>query len=128
VHLQQVARFFASEHFIQIPRQWLSARIYATQKDKVKRGAFTNRETALERLSGFFYDVTHVATYAPYCDAFIMDNAMAHLVADSRVGLEERYDVKVFSLNNWDELFTWLDALEAEMTEEHKAGLSAAYS
>ena len=126
-HLRQVARFFVSDHFTQIPRQWLSARMYATQKDYVKHGAFPNRENALEDLSGFFYDVTHVTTYAPYCDAFVMDKAMAHLVADKRVGLEERCGVKVFSLNNWDELFTWLDTIEAGMTEEHKAGLLAAY-
>ena len=127
-HLRQAARFFVSDHFTQIPREWLSARMYATQKDYVKHGAFPNRENALQDLSGFFYDVTHVSTYAPYCDAFVMDKAMAHLVADKRVGLEERYGVEIFSLNNWDELYTWLDAIEAGMTEEHKAGLSAAYS
>ncbi len=125
--LEEVARFFVSEHFAQIAYQWLSARMFATLKDMVKRGAFTNREDALQRLSGFFYDVNHVATYAPYCDAFVMDQPITALVADPRVGLEDRYAVKVFSLNNWDELFTWLDGLEAAMTAEHKAGLSAAY-
>jgi hypothetical protein len=27
------------------------------------------------------------------------------------MGLEDRYRVRVFTLNNWDELFAWLDAL-----------------
>lgn len=125
--MKQTASFFLSEHFAQIPSEWLSARIFATLKDMVKRGSFTNREKALKKLSGFFYDVEHISTYAPYCDAFIMDQPMAALVADPRIGLEDKYNVKIFSLNNWSALFAWFDAIEAGMTLEHKAGLSAAY-
>lgn len=33
----------------------------------------------------------------------------------------------MFSLNNWDELLAWFDALEAGMTEEHRDGLKMAY-
>lgn len=125
--LKEVARFFVSDHFAQIPYQWLSARMFAKLGDMIRHGAFNDRESAQQRLSGFYYDVKHVATYASYCDAFVMDKPMAALVADPRVGLGDRFSVKVFSLNNWDELFTWLDALETGMTVEHKAGLSAAY-
>lgn len=126
-HMKQVFSFFASEYFAETPYQWLSARMFATFKKMVRLGAFSNREKALERLSGFFYDVKHVAIYAPYCDAFIMDKSMANLVADPCVGLEDRFRVKVFSLNNWDQFFIWLDTLEKEMTKEHKAGLSVSY-
>lgn len=124
---KRVGIFFKSAHFAEIPYQWLSARIFATLKDMVKRGAYADRYDALKRLSGFFQDVEHVSTYAPYCAAFVMDQAMASLVADPHVGLEKRYKVRVFSLNNWDQFFAWLDTLEAEMTQEHRAGLSAAY-
>jgi len=124
---QVITRFFVSDHFAQIPYQWLSARMFAKLNDMIRHGAFNDRESAQQRLSGFYYDVKHVATYAPYCDAFVMDKPMAALVADPRVALGDRYSVKVFSLNNWDELFTWLDAFETGMTAEHKAGLSAAY-
>ena len=125
--LKRIGLFFNSPHFSEIPYQWLSARIFATHKDMVKRGAYMDRDKALERLSGFFQDVKHVFTYAPYCDAFVMDQAMASLVADPHVGLENRYRVKVFSLNNWGQFLAWLDVLEAEMTQEHRAGLAAAY-
>ncbi len=126
--LQKVGEFFRSDHFAQVPYQWVSARIYAKLKDMVKNeGAYANHEKAKERLSGFFSDVKHVAIYSPYCDAFIMDKAMAHLVNDPRVGLHNRYGVKVFSLNNWDELFYWLNTLEEEMSTAHKAALSEAY-
>jgi hypothetical protein len=48
-------------------------------------------------------------------------------VADPHIALEKRYGVKVFSLNNWDEFLAWLDNIEAEMSQEHRAGLAAAY-
>jgi hypothetical protein len=125
--LKKIAAFFQSEHFAEIPYQWLSVRVFATLKDMVKRGAYTNREAALQRLAGFFQDMKHVSIYAPYCDAFVMDQAMAALVADRRIALEDRYGVKVFSLNNWDGFLAWLDGLECAMSQEHRAGLTAAY-
>lgn len=126
--LKKIGAFFQSEHFSGIPYQWLSVRVFATLKGMVKRGAYANREAALQRLSGFFQDMKHVSIYAPYCDAFVMDQAMAALVVDPRIAIEERYGVKVFSLNNWGEFLAWLNALEAEMSQEHRAGLAAAYS
>ena len=125
--LKKIGAFFQSEHFSKIPYQWLSVRIFATLKDMVKRGAYANREAALQRLSGFFQDMKHVSIYAPYCDAFVMDQAMAALVADPRIALEGRYGVTVFSLNNWEEFLAWLNALELGMSQEHRAGLTAAY-
>jgi len=125
--LKKIGAFFRSEHFSEIPYQWLSVRVFATLKDMVKRGAYVNREGALQRLAGFFQDMKHVSIYAPYCDAFVMDQAMAALVADPRIALEGRYRVKVFSLNNWDEFLAWLDGLEAGMSQKHRAGLAAAY-
>jgi hypothetical protein len=125
--LKTIGDFFRSSHFAAVPYQMLSARLFATLKDMVKRGAYRNRERAIQRLSGFFQDVKHIATYAPYCDAFVMDQVMASLVTDPRVGLEETYNVRVFSVNNWDELSAWLAGLEQGMSPEHRAGLAAAY-
>ena len=84
-------------------------------------------DAAKDQLSGFFQDIKHVATYAPYCDAFFMDKAMAHVVADPRINLGGRFGVKVFSLNNWDRFLTWLGDIEGGMSGEHRAALSAAY-
>ena len=93
----------------------------------VKRGAYANRDAARKRLSGVLEDIKHISLYAPYCDAFVMDTPMADLVRQPSVGLAQRYGVQVFSLNNWDELIAWLDELEANMSDEHKAGVAAAY-
>ena len=128
VRLKKIGQFFASEHFRQVPHLWLTARIYATVKDMVKRGAYHDRDDAKDRLSGLFQDIKHVATYAPYCDAFFMDKAMAHVVADPRINLGSRFGVKVFSVNTWDQFLSWLSDIEAGMSQEHHTALSAAYS
>ncbi len=125
--IRRCMEFFASEHFANVPNLWLEARMFATLKGMVKRGVYANREEARKKFSGVFEDFRHVALYAPYCDAFVMDKAMAELVRQPTVGLEKRYGVKVFSLNNWDDLLEWFDDLEADMSDEHKAGVAAAY-
>jgi hypothetical protein len=120
--------FLLSDHFKETPYQWLSAHMLATLKAMVKEGAYTNREKALKRLRGFFFDIKHIATYAPYVDAFVMDQPMAELVTKPTVALEPRYSVKAFNLNNWGDLLAWLEGIEAAgMTGEHRAALSVAY-
>ncbi len=125
--LQVIGEFFKSAHFSKTPYRWISDRIYATLKNMVKQGAYTNREKALKRLNGFYQDVKHVATYAPYCDGFVLDQAMASIVTDGRIDIEKKYGVQIFSLNNWEQFMEWLDAIEADMSEEHREGLAAAY-
>ena len=93
----------------------------------VRDGAYPNRKKAAVRLNGWFYDLKHIATYAPYCQGIVMDKPMAELMKHPKVALEATYGVKVFSLNNLDELSGWLDALEARMSDEHKEGLAWAY-
>ncbi len=125
--LRKCAQFLVSDHFKEMPYQWLNAHMLATLKLLVKNGAYANRDRALQRLSGVFYDVKHIATYAPYVDAFVMDQPMADLVSRPTVRLEERYGTKVFSLNNWDDFLAWLDQLEGAMSAEHREGLRVAY-
>ena len=89
--LKKINQFFSSEYFQNIPYQWLSVRMFAVLKHMVKNGAFKNKKSAIKKLSGFFYDVKHIAAYAPYCDAFIMDQPMASIVSDSRIALEQKW-------------------------------------
>ena len=125
--IKRCMEFFQSPHFSDVPHQWLSSHIFATIKAMVKRGTFSNREEARKRLSGIFGDIQHISLYAPYCDAIVIDKFMADLVCRPTVGAEQRYGVKVFGLSNWDALLTWLDNLEAEVSEEHLRGVAAAY-
>lgn len=123
--LQRCSQFFGSAHFRELPCQLIPATIYAVLKDSVKRGAFANRVKARKRLSGFFYDVAHISTYAPYCDAIIVDQTMGTLLSDPRLTLEARYGVKVFTLRDWPQLYAWLDDIEAGATSEHRDALAA---
>jgi hypothetical protein len=125
--LKRCAEFFKSEHFSRVPLLWIESRMFATLKAMVKRGAYANRDDARRRLNGVFEDIKHIALYAPYCDAFFMDQPMADLVRQPTVSLDRRYGVKVFSLNNQDEFLAWLAELERDMSEEHKVGIQAAY-
>ena len=126
-HPQRCADFFASAYFAQVPHEWISARLFATLKEQVKRGAYARREAATERLAGIFDDIAHISTYAPYCDAFVMNAPMADMVRQPTVALEERYGVKVFSRRSWNALLAWLDELEAGMSAEHRTAVAAVY-
>ncbi|AEH86627.1 hypothetical protein [Mesorhizobium opportunistum] len=125
--IKKVIEFLASDHFTNTPYHDIQARMYGTLKDMVKAGAYTNRARSIQRLSGFYYDVKHISTYAPYCDAFVMDNPMAEIVNRDTVDLTGRYGTAVFSRNNWDEFLAWLDQLKNGVTDEHRSGLATAY-
>jgi hypothetical protein len=120
--------YFQSAHFRELPYQWLHAHMLATLKTNVKGGAYANEQRALDRLSGVFFDVKHIATYAPYVDAFFMDQPMAALAAAPTVRLEQRYGVRVFSGNMMDAFMRWLDEVEAAgMTSAHRDWLREVY-
>ena len=125
--LQKCMEFFQSQHYAQVPGEWISNRIYATLRDIVRNGAFAKPEEARKGLTGAFEDIKHISTYAPYCDAIVIDRFMADLVCRATVGLDTRYGVKVFGRRNWDELLAWLDEIEAGMTDEHRQAIAAAY-
>jgi hypothetical protein len=125
-----IGAFLRSQHFAEVPRVQLSARFYSAYKQRL-RSAKTPPDPASmktrEKLSGFFYDVQHAATYAPYCDAYFTDNAMAKLMKDQRVSVEADFGCKVFSVDSKDDFVAWLEALESQMTPEHAKDLSWAY-
>lgn len=124
---EAVKRYFASDHFARLPRVQIAARIYAALKESVRLGAYPNRDRAPQRLSGIFQDVAHIATYAPYVDAIVVDRAMHDLVRKPAVALERDFGVRVFSLTNWQELLAWLDALEGAVSAEQRSALTLAY-
>jgi hypothetical protein len=106
--ISTIKKFFVSEHFFNVPTEYISSRMFAALRDQVKNGAFANQDEALSRLSGFFQDVKHISTYAPYVNAIVVDQPMASILNDGRVNLTGRFGTKVFSLNNWDQLLQWL--------------------
>jgi hypothetical protein len=133
--LRSIGAFFASQHFREVPSQQLSARLYSAFKQRLRkkaRGRMSGPEVLLpasiekrkEKYSGQMFDVEHASIYAPYCDAFFADNAMAHLMNDGRVAVEKIYGCKVFSAGSREEFFRWLSDLKANKTPEYADGLS----
>jgi inhibitor of KinA sporulation pathway (predicted exonuclease) len=125
--LRRCAEFFQSQHFANVPNEWISSHMFATLKEMLKRGALSNPGNARKTLTGALDDIKHISLYAPYCDAIVVDNFMADLVSRPSVNLEERYGVKVFSLSSWDKLLAWLEDLVGSMSAEHSRGVDAAY-
>ena len=125
--LRRCAEFFQSQHFANVPNEWISSHMFAVLKEMLKRGALSNPDNARKTLTGAFDDIKHISLYAPYCDAIVIDNFMADLVSRPGVNLTQRYGVKVFSLSSWDKLLAWLEDLEGSMSAEQKRGIAAAY-
>jgi hypothetical protein len=72
-------------------------------------------------------DLEHIATYAPYCDAIFVDNAMTTMICDPKVDLGARFGTRVFCEAKWNEFSDWLNSLDADLAPEHLNGLAVAY-
>jgi hypothetical protein len=120
-------RFLHSQHFAAMPAQLISAQIYAELRDQVRRGAYPNKERAISRLSGFFFDVDHISVYAPYFDSIVVDRSMHELLNSRTVDLEGRWGAKVFSASNLGEFEKWLDEIEQAIPAEQREALPLAY-
>jgi hypothetical protein len=115
--IRSIPPFFVSAHFCAVPMQQLSAWLNSAFKERLRKKADqlpTSKEARAEKYSGLMFDVQHAATYAPYCDAFFADNAMAALMKDKRVAVEETWGCEVFS-NSHRQFGDWLDGLKARM-------------
>lgn len=125
--MKKIFYFFQSSYFSLLPYQKISSQMHAFLKDQVKNGAYQNRNKAIANLMGFYNDVQHIATYAPYCDAIFIDRPMAIIVKDKRIDLETNYNVKIFSRSNWDDFERWLNEIELSITEDIKEDLKLVY-
>jgi hypothetical protein len=126
---QVIPAFFQSEHFAKVPSLQLSARLFSTFKERIRKDKrmYSSPEKAHEKLSGFLFDVQHAATYVPYCDAFFTDRFMADLLNDKQVGAETTFGCKVFSGSRMADLFVWLEDVKSQMSPDHADGLTWAY-
>lgn len=124
---KMVVSFFLSNYFREVPHEWISARIFALLREQVAQGAHKNPQKAGSRLRGIFDDIQFISTFAPYCDAIIVDGPMEAMLRDSRINLKERYGTLVFCERNWAEFEAWLEVIEKGISEEHLSALKVAY-
>lgn len=71
-----------------------------------------------DRFGGMFYDVRFIATYAPYCDAMVLDNLMYQYATDPLIDLPRRFGVRLFSRRNWREFLAYLDEIAASQSPD----------
>lgn len=124
--------FCGSRHFAEVPAVQLSARLFSAYRQGLRSSKAPldpQSKRTHEKLRGFFYDVQHAATYAPYCDGYFTDKFMARLMQDRAVRLELDFGCKVFSADKMDTdaFFAWLEGLKSRMTSDHANDLSWAY-
>jgi hypothetical protein len=125
-----IGAFFCSQYFAKVPTVQLSARLFSAYKERLRSSKTTldpKSKKTREKLSGFFYDIQHAATYAPYCDGYFTDNAMAKLMKGQLVRVEQDFGCKVFSVDSKDDFLAWLKSLKSRMTTKHAIDLSWAY-
>jgi hypothetical protein len=124
-----IGAFFRAQHFAQVPTVQLSARLFSAYKQSLRSRMIpdSTSKTARKKLSGFFYDIQHAATYAPYCDGYFTDRAMAKLMKEQRVRVEQDFGCKVFSVESMDSFLGWLEELRSRMTPVHADDLKWAY-
>jgi len=122
--LHRVISFFKSKYFYEVPYEFISAGLFATLKQLVKNGAYKNEQKSKKKLSGIFYDVRFISTYAPYCDAMFIDNPMIDLVKEPELNIEDKYSVKFFARKNWDEFISYLDKIKEQKNQDIEWGLS----
>jgi hypothetical protein len=130
VDLTTIGAFFQSSHFEAVPSVQLSARLFSAYKANLRLSQTAPDPASKKtqsKLSGFLSDVQHAATYAPYCDGYFTDNAMARLMREKRVNVEGDFECKVFSAQSMDEFLAWLEGIKSRMTPEHADDLSWAY-
>lgn len=113
LRMQRIMEFFQSDYFANVPEVRIGSEFFALLRQKLRQGEFINKEKNLSRFSGLFYDVRFISTYAPYCDAMVVDNLMYQFATDPLIDLPKRLGVRLFSRSNWNEFLTYLDELEA---------------
>jgi hypothetical protein len=121
--LHRISHFFNSKYYYEVPCEDISSGLFSALKQKVKSGHYINEEKAKERLSGIFYDVTFISTYAPYCDAMFIDNAMIDLINEIGFNMEEKYQTLFFSKKNWNAFIAYLSRIKEQKGKEIDWGL-----
>jgi hypothetical protein len=101
-----------------VPVDRVSSEFFALLRHMLRQGAFSSREKAEKRFKGFFYDVRFVSTYAPHCNAMVVDAFMHRWPTDPLIDLPARFGTRFFSRTNWQELPAYLDDIERSLNPE----------
>ncbi len=123
LRMQRILAFFQSDYFANVPVVRIGSQFFALLRQRLRMGEYMNKEKNRNRFGGLFYDVRFISTYAPYCDAMVVDNLMFQWATDPLIDLPNRFGLRLFSRRNWNEFLTYLDELEADRGPEVEEAL-----
>ena len=111
------------DYFFNVPEARIGSEFFALLRLKLRQGEYKNMEKNRNRFGGLFYDLRFISTYAPYCDAMVVDNMMFQYATDPLIDLPKRFGVRLFSRHNWEEFLAYLADLSANRRPEVDAAL-----
>lgn len=118
LRMQRILAFFQSDYFANVPEVRIGSEFFALLRHRLRQGEYRNEEKNRDRFGGLFYDVRFISTYAPYCDAMVVDNLMYQWATDPLIDLPKRFGVRLFSRRNWDEFLAYLTHLALSQRPE----------
>ena len=117
-----VEEFFKSKHAAQTPFLYISSRLSAAIAQQVRspKGARSTKR-------GDSYDITAISSFAPYCDAMVVDNEFCAIASQKNIDVPGRYKVKLFSARILDQFIQYLERLLTDTSHEHRAALKQVF-
>lgn len=120
--------YLRSDHFTSVPSIFVSVALHAKLRQRVQQGYYSNLEKAEDTFMGFYYDTKIISVFGPYCDAIFVDNTMRQWLDEKDVDFSKRFSVRCFSQVNLDEMSTWLDELEENISQDIRSLVGEIYS
>jgi len=113
--IKKVVSFLVSDEMLEIPFNKISALLWASIAHASAHGG---QKTPPNQ--GTVNDIEMISTLLPYCDAILVDNAMFALLNNGEVKKEIfKYGTKIFSKNNKQEFFDYLDEVKKNANDDH---------
>ena len=117
-----VEQFFQSQAAMAAPFQYISTRLWATIAQKVR-----NAKGSRQPKPSDDYDVTAIATYAPYCDAMIVDNEFCAMASQRNIDVPRKFGVRLFCSRTLVQFEEYLDDLIANIPSDHQKAVKQVY-
>ncbi|MDD3896746.1 MAG: hypothetical protein PHU04_02795 [Candidatus Peribacteraceae bacterium] len=123
--LRQVIDFLASEELQQnVPAIHIEPRLWAA----VSKHAIAEKSARKTMKKGDPTDIAAIATYLPYCDAMIIDNAWkSELTSNPAKSEFQKYNTEIFSFNQMPKLMSYLEQIENSASSDHLRRIKEIY-
>lgn len=116
-----VTQFLQSPEVANAPFQYIASRLWATI------AALVRSKMPRQSKPSDNYDVTVISTFAPYCDAMIVDNEFRGMASQKNIDIERRFGVRLFSARTLPAFIGYLDELLSSIPVDHRMAVKAIY-